>query len=229
MVLITDTRRSLEIISAVSGTFLALVLSKQMKDEKFRNNHQEVYMIVKTRIAGLMTALMVLSIPVVWADAGVAGDLPKQDGDWHHAQHAQMTAKILNLSDDQVKQLADIHQKKKEAMKSDFEQMRTNKEALEAEIVKTSADMTKINAIQTQIKTLQSQMIDDHLNFILEIKKIMTPEQFAGYMALEREEDMMKFEGHHHFDHRDGFGKEGNGHEHWGDKADKDHNPDGND
>jgi hypothetical protein len=45
----------------------------------------------------------------------------------------------------------------------------------------------------------------------------MTPEQFAGYMALEKAEDMMKHKmGHERFEHKDGFGKDG-------DKADKDH------
>ena len=159
-------------------------------------------MIAKTKIAGLMVAVMVLSAPMVWADNGcfrrlllnrMAICIRAVVG--ITVEKAHMMAKILNLSEDQEKQLKDIRQKQKEAMKSIFEQMKSNREAFEAEIVKATPDMSKINDIQTQIKTIQSQMVDNHLNSILEIKKIMTPEQFAGYMALEKEEEMMRHEG----------------------------------
>ena len=143
-----------------------------------------------------------------------------------------MFAKILNLSDDQVKQLKDRHKKQKEAMKSLFEQIKTNREALNAEIIKATPDMNKVNDIETQLKSLQSQMVDNHLNSILEIKKILTPEQFAGYMALKKEKKLMKhMRGNDKFGHKGGFGKDGackmgDGHKHWDDKSDKDHDSD---
>ncbi len=154
-------------------------------------------MLTKTKIAGLIVALMALTAPMVYAD----------NGDRHHGQMEHMMTQVLNLSDDQVKQLKDNHQKQKDAMKSIFEQMKSSREAFDAEIVKAAPDMNKINAIQTQIKTLQGQMADNHLNMLLEIKKIMTPEQFAGYMALKKERELMMRDGH--------------GHKHWGDKQDE--------
>jgi Spy/CpxP family protein refolding chaperone len=167
-------------------------------------------MLAKTRIAGLMMTLMAVSAPLVWADNGVVPDSSHQAGDWHHGQHdpMRMMAKVLNLSDDQVKQLKDSHQKQKEAMKSVFEQMKSNREAFDAEISKATPDMGKIADIQIQIKTLQSQMVDNHLNSLLEVKKILTPEQFAGYMALTKERRMMKrhMMGHGKFGHKDGIG-----------------------
>ncbi len=50
-----------------------------------------------------MMALMALSVPLVYADNGDVKSTGEthQDGDWHHAQREQMTAKVLNLSDDQ--------------------------------------------------------------------------------------------------------------------------------
>ena len=154
-------------------------------------------------------ALMALSAPAVYADNAVAPVASHQDGDWHHGQgdHLSSMAKILNLSDDQVKQLKDSRQKHKDAMKSIFEQINSNRIAFDTEIVKATPDMAKINDIQAQLKTIQSQMVDNHLSSLLEIKKIMTPEQFAGWMALEKEEDMMK--------------QEGRGHKHWGDKQEE--------
>jgi len=160
-------------------------------------------MSTKTKLLGLMTAFMVLSVPMVWAD----------NGDWHHGQQDEMMTKILNLTQDQEKQLKDSRQKHKEAMKAVMEQMKSNREAFDAEIIKATPDMNKINDIQTQMKTIQSQMLDNHLNSIMEIKKILSPEQFAGFMALEKQEQMMK---HEH--HKGMMGKDGGEHKHWGDK-----------
>jgi len=172
-------------------------------------------MVSKSTITGFMVALMALSVPLVYADTGdvksaPAAETSDKDGGWHHGSKDHMMGKILNLSEDQEKQLKDSKEKQKEAMKSVFEQMKTNREAFDAEIVKAAPDMAKINDLQTQIKTVQAQMVDNHLNAILEIKKILTPEQFAGYMALEKEEHMKM--GHHKM-----------GHKHWEGKSDKDH------
>jgi Spy/CpxP family protein refolding chaperone len=189
-------------------------------------------MLAKTKIAGLAMALMVLSVPMVYADNGMGdGDSSHQAGDWLHGQQDHMMAQVLNLSDDQVKQLKDSQQKQKEAMKSLFEQMKANREAFNAEIIKATPDMNKINDVQTQIKTLQAQMVDNHLNSLLEIRKILAPEQFAGYMALKKERELIKkhMMEHDKFGHKGGFDKDGDGHEHWDDQGDRDHSSDGQD
>jgi Spy/CpxP family protein refolding chaperone len=150
----------------------------------------------KTKMAGLMVGLMVLSAPVVWADGT----------DMHQGQHNQMMAQILNLTADQEKQLQDSREKQEATMKSTFEQMKANRDAFDTEIVKATPDMAKINDIQAQLKTIQAQMVDNHLSSMLEIKKILTPEQFAGFMALEKAKKFMMHKGHH---------------KSWGDKSDK--------
>ncbi len=169
---------------------------------------------------------MALVAPLVWADNAVTDKDPSHHGgDWH-GQRDHMMAKVLNLTEDQEKQLKDSREKQETAMKSVFEQMKATREAFDAEIVKATPDMNKINDIQTQLKTIQSQMLNNHLNSLLEIKKILTPEQFAGYMALEKARKMMMHE-HHKFGHMGGFGKDGEGHKHWGDQGnDKDHDDD---
>lgn len=166
-------------------------------------------MSTKTKITGLIVALMALSVPFVYADTGMGDKDSHQEGDWHHGKGEHMTAKILNLTDDQVKQMEALRQKRKESMKGTFEQIMSNREALNTEIIKATPDMNKINDFQNQLKAMQAQMADDHLNSILAIKKIMTPEQFIGYMALEKEEMLMKHKGHGSFGHKDGIGKEG--------------------
>jgi len=175
-------------------------------------------MLSKTKVLGLMLAatMVFTSSMLVYAENGA------EQKDWHQGKkdHMHMMAKILNLSDDQEKQLKDSHQKQKEAMKAIFTQIKSNREAFSAEIVKATPDMNKVNDLQTQIKTLQSQMIDNSLSSTLEVKKIMTPEQFAGYMALKKAKRMMVHEGHDKFGHMDG--KDKDGHKHWGGDQDSD-------
>ena len=162
----------------------------------------------KTKIAGLVVALMALSVPMVYADNGTEDkDSSHQAGDWHHGQKDHMMGKILNLSETQEKQLKDSREKQKDTMKGVFDQMKSNREAFDAEIAKAAPDMNKVNDIQAQLKTIQAQMADNHLNSILETKKILTPEQFTGYMALQKERRMMGRE-----DHED---------KHWGQKDNK--------
>ena len=90
----------------------------------------------------------------------------------------------LNLSDDQKKQLQNNRQQNKDKRKAMFEKMRATKEAFDQELMKPDLDMNKINEIQLQFKASQSQMIDDRLNSILEVRKIMTPEQFSKFISL---------------------------------------------
>jgi Spy/CpxP family protein refolding chaperone len=180
-------------------------------------------MFTKAKIAGLVMGLMALSVPMVFADnGGGTKDSWHQDADKHQG-HEQMMAKILGLSDEQVKQLKDLHEKQKDMMKGAFEQMKSNREALNTEIIKANPDMNKINDLQAQKKTLLAQMEDNSLNGILAIKKIMTPEQFAGYMALKKEK-MMKMHGRHQFSHS--MTKDGDEHKNWGAKSDKDQDSD---
>jgi Spy/CpxP family protein refolding chaperone len=161
---------------------------------------KEALMLAKAKMLGLMlaTAVVLTSPMLVYADSS------HQAGDSHHDQQDHMMFKILNLSEDQKKQLKDSRKKQMKAMNSILEQMKSNREEFNAEIVKARLDMNKIKNNQAHLKSIQSQIVDNHLDSILEIKKIMTPEQFAGYMALENEKKLKKHDGqknrNHHTD-----------------------------
>jgi Spy/CpxP family protein refolding chaperone len=125
----------------------------------------------------------------------------------HKGKKDEAVAKILNLTDEQKKQLENIRTKQKEGMKTVFEQMKSNREALDQEIIRPAPDMNKINELQNQLKVTQAQMIDSKLNAKLEIKKVLNHEQFVGLMTLERERKfrMNAMRGKGHFKTR-GFG-----------------------
>jgi Spy/CpxP family protein refolding chaperone len=157
------------------------------------NNLKEGHMLVKTKILGFMLTTMV----VLTSSISVYADSSHQAGEGHHQKWDHSMYKSLKLSENQEKLLQDSRQKQKKTMKSIYEQMKSNREEFNAEIVKAKPDMKKINRIQARFKDFQSQIVGNYLNSILEIKKILTPEQFAGYMTLENERKLMRHEGHH--------------------------------
>ncbi len=166
-------------------------------------------MVTKAKFTGLiMAATLVISVPLVYADTGNSGNFNggqaavsseghhgNQHG-WKHGREGQ--GFWGDLSDTQRQQLKDNMKKQHEAMKAGFEQVKTNREALAQELANPTPDMTKIGQIQTQLKALQAQRIDDELNSMLEVKKILTPEQYAKFLKSKQHQ----FKGHGHRMHR---------------------------
>ena len=167
-----------------------------------------------TKIFSVMLACAVLGAPLMArADQGEANAWHQAGNGFEgHQIHLPPVGKVLDLTDDQIKQLKDIHQKQREAMKDLFKQIKANRAALNTLIINPTLDMNKVNDIQTQFKALQSQMVDNYLNNLLAIKKVLTPDQFTGYVVLTKEREMMR-----HFGPHEGFDRM-QAHKHWGDK-----------
>ena len=91
--------------------------------------------------------------------------------------------KDLKLTEDQKKLLEENKKVHREKAKASFEKMKTFKEEFNQALMQKDLDMNKINQIQSQVKALQAEMTDDRLNSILEIRKILTPEQFSQFIS----------------------------------------------
>jgi Spy/CpxP family protein refolding chaperone len=181
----------------------------------------------KTRIMGfLMTALLAFSAPLVYADnansGNVSGGQPavsddqsssgQGDHEWGHGhgdKHGdhQRGGFFKDLTDDQKKQLKDIWQKQKEAKKAAFEQIKADKDAITNELLQTTPDVNKINDLKSKLEALGAQMLDNRISSDLEVKKILTAEQFAQYLEFQK----------HKFgrSHRGQWGHRGEGWGHW--------------
>ncbi len=120
-----------------------------------------------------------IALPLVHAEEVVKQEV-KEKG--FHKFFAQ-----LNLTEDQKKQLSENKKQKRENMKVLFGQMKSQKAALKQELMKPSLDMAKINEIQSQMKANMAQMADNRLNSILEVRKVLTPEQFSKFLSLMEE------------------------------------------
>ncbi len=201
----------------------------------------------KAKIMGfLITTVLALSAPLVYADnangGNVSGGQPAVSDDqsssgqgehaWGHGhwgKHGdhQRGGFFKDLTDDQKKQLKDIWQKQKEAKKTAFGQIKSDKEALTNELLQTTPDVNKINDLKSKLEALGVQMLDNRINSDLEVKKILNAQQFAKYLEFQKHKfygRSHKGEGghsghdgdckHHHHD------RYGNSHRHWGDDGD---------
>jgi len=95
----------------------------------------------------------------------------------------------LNLNDKQKQAMEANKAAHRGKVKQDFEKMKALKEEFNAELMKPKLDMGKINSLQKQFKALQAQLADDRLNSILEVRKILTPDQFSKFISLVKEHE----------------------------------------
>jgi len=102
----------------------------------------------------------------------------------HAPGRIQEIYKQLDLTDEQKKQLEANKQQHRTVMESVRRELKSDKEALRAELMKPQLDMSRINSIHHQIKDLQNQMEDNKLNSILAVRSILTPEQFSKFGEL---------------------------------------------
>jgi Spy/CpxP family protein refolding chaperone len=103
--------------------------------------------------------------------------------DWKGERLENKIYKDLKLTAEQKKLLEENKKANRERAKACFEKMRLSKAELNQALMQKELDMSKINQIQSQIKALQTEMVDDRLNSVLEIRKVLTPEQFSQFIS----------------------------------------------
>lgn len=89
--------------------------------------------------------------------------------------------KELNLTDEQKQKIDDNSTKNRNDAKGLYSQMKELRNAMRQELEKDTLDLDKINQIQSQIKQTNEQIMDNRLQGILEVRGILTPEQFRKF------------------------------------------------
>lgn len=139
-------------------------------------------------IAGALIG-MVPSAYAVMPEAGASQG--KMMGDKKEAKKQELY-KELSLTDEQKKLLEENKEKNRAQVKALFQQMKDKRTLLSQELQKPTLDMEKIQQINNDMKTLDSQMSDLRLEGILEVRKILTPEQFGKFISKMEEHKQKK-------------------------------------
>jgi Spy/CpxP family protein refolding chaperone len=139
---------------------------------------------IKTMIGTGVIAVMVLFFFTA-APAYAEGDHYQSRQKWNSEKQEKFDKMIekLGLSDEQVAQLKTHKQAKIESRKKLYSELSKQKQELKDELEKPVSDNARIKQIADSIKQIQSEMIDERIKGILEIKAILTPEQYSEFKA----------------------------------------------
>lgn len=109
----------------------------------------------------------------------------KGEGRGHSKDKMASIKKELALTAEQDKLLADAKSAHRADMKSLTQALKTKHEELKTALAKPGVTKENLEPIASQIKALQSQMVDRRIDGILNIKHILSPEQFQKMQSLK--------------------------------------------
>ena len=141
---------------------------------------------MKTRLlisAGAMavTALFLFAAMPVYAEKNSDYCQSRQKQGGQKQEKFNNLIEKLSLSKEQVAQLKSHKQTKMESRKKLHSALKKQKQELKDELDKPESDNTRIKQIADSIKQIQSEMVDERIKGILEIKAMLSPEQYSEF------------------------------------------------
>jgi Spy/CpxP family protein refolding chaperone len=138
------------------------------------------------RISPSILTIAMLGVSLGLAQLSFAEECANPKGDHeiagkHHSAVKQELMKELNLTPEQEKQMAQQREQNKEKRKEIFTKMKEARAKLKEELNKPASNVNVIEKLKTQIKDAQGQMVDQEVEGILGLKKILTSEQFKTF------------------------------------------------
>jgi len=110
----------------------------------------------------------------------------------------------LGISDEQQQKLEEHRKAHRKQGKQYYGSIKDLKKQLKAELEKLDFDIAKVRGIHGEMKSLKIQMADQRLEGILQVREILTAEQFKKFSEL-KEQHKGRRSGSHKGGH-DGFG-----------------------
>ena len=135
----------------------------------------------KKLIAVLLIALLVVPVTTSFAErCSYSGGY----GEDHEARREKFKEKMdrlsedLNLTPEQKDQMKAHHKESRQTMEKLRGEMKEYRKALKEELKKENPDRPAIARTVAKMKDVQGRMIDQRVNNFLQMKKILTPEQY---------------------------------------------------
>jgi Spy/CpxP family protein refolding chaperone len=106
-----------------------------------------------------------------------------QPNDSAMEKHHQKMMADLNLTADQQTKLQALHKNMMETGKALAEQMKGTNEKAKAELLKDQPSKQILDGYATQLADIQKQLIQKHYEHLLQVKTILTKEQFLKHVS----------------------------------------------
>jgi len=91
----------------------------------------------------------------------------------------------LNLTADQKTKLKELHKTHKESHKQVFDQMKALRDQTKAELLKAEPSKVVLDQLAAQMGDLHKQLAAKRAGHLLQVKAILTPEQFSKLLSRE--------------------------------------------
>jgi Spy/CpxP family protein refolding chaperone len=129
----------------------------------------------KTAAFGIAAAAMLLTAPMAIAQPDDE-DFPPGRGPG--GEEIENHVGQLGLSQEQQEKLDEYRSKHRRERRQLREKMNIKRSELKLELDKPETDKKKVAEIVAEMKKLEGEKIDQRVNSILELKELLTPEQF---------------------------------------------------
>ncbi|MBN1688436.1 MAG: Spy/CpxP family protein refolding chaperone [Candidatus Omnitrophica bacterium] len=153
-------------------------------------NTQTLRQIGAGLIIFVMAASPVYAMP--WGEGHEGWDKGEK-GDFQGKMEEKMKEKMqaiykeIGLSEDQLAQIEAKRESQKQAGQEIRTQLREKQEALRVELDKPETDQAKVDSLIDQIGTLMTEKIRHRSQSVLDLKGLLTPEQFAQMQEKKQE------------------------------------------
>ncbi|TRZ81357.1 periplasmic heavy metal sensor [bacterium] len=132
----------------------------------------------------VMVTSFFLAVMPVYAEKDSDSCQPRKNWGSQKQEKFDNMIEKLNLSQEQVAQLKSHKQSRRQSHEKLHSVLKKQKEQLKVELEKPESDNARIKEIASSIKQTQSEMVDERIKGILEIKAILTQEQFKEFQAI---------------------------------------------
>jgi len=113
------------------------------------------------------------------------------------AQEFEKIAQELNLTAEQRQAMKEHRSQNSEQVRGIRKHLQEVRAQLRNELDKPDTDIAKIKGLATELKEVEAQMIDQHIKQVLEMKKILTPQQYQ--LLNQKIQDRVKKDRPQHF------------------------------
>lgn len=127
----------------------------------------------------------VLALCIGLAQAEPFGPCGPGDGPQHSGKHFKRMIKELGLSADQQTQVKEIFKKRHEEARPILDKLAVERKAEHALIQADTFDEAAIRAQAAKIAPLHADMAVHRAQVAQDLRKVLTPEQFAKFKALQ--------------------------------------------
>jgi len=141
----------------------------------------------------IVTGLFLLSATNALAEEGHEFNKEEHRKEWQ-AKKAKMYEQ-LGLTEEQKQALKTHREGHRKGAKALIDQLKEKRKAFRQTLEDPNADAGAITAANNEMKALSNRLADDRLNGILEVRKILTPEQYKQFNELHKKHRKKKKDG----------------------------------